>query len=99
MAKPPAGWKRSAANNTRPGRRARQCRPPTNPDYSSELDNLSRKAQVPPGTTKLHRLDENIGAVLVELTPDDLRDIDNAASKITVHGARYPEKLEQITGR
>ncbi|MGD0776695.1 MAG: aldo/keto reductase [Candidatus Solibacter sp.] len=52
-----------------------------------------------PGTTKLHRLDENIGAVSVELTPDDLRDIDNAASKITVQGARYPEKLERMTGR
>jgi len=52
-----------------------------------------------PGTTKLHRLDENIGAVSVELTPDDLRQIDSAASKITVQGARYPENLEQITGR
>jgi aryl-alcohol dehydrogenase-like predicted oxidoreductase len=52
-----------------------------------------------PGTTKLHRLDENIGAVAVKLTPDDLRDIESAASKITVHGARYPEKLEQMTGR
>ncbi|MEH2466105.1 aldo/keto reductase [Nostoc sp.] len=52
-----------------------------------------------PGTTKLHRLDENIGAVSVELTPDDLRDINDAASKITVQGARYPEKLEQMTGR
>jgi aryl-alcohol dehydrogenase-like predicted oxidoreductase len=52
-----------------------------------------------PGTTKLHRLDENIGAVAVELTPDDLRDIESAASKITVQGARYPEKLEQLTGR
>jgi aryl-alcohol dehydrogenase-like predicted oxidoreductase len=52
-----------------------------------------------PGTTKLHRLDENIGAVAVELTPDDLREIDSAASKITVQGARYPEKLEQMTGR
>jgi len=52
-----------------------------------------------PGTTKLHRLDENIGAVSVELTPADLRDIDDAASKITVQGARYPEKLEQMTGR
>jgi aryl-alcohol dehydrogenase-like predicted oxidoreductase len=51
-----------------------------------------------PGTTKLHRLDENIGAVAIELTPDDLRDIDIAASKITVYGARYPEKLEQMTG-
>ena len=52
-----------------------------------------------PGTTKLHRLDENIGAVSVELTPDDLRGINDAASKITVQGARYPEKLEQMTGR
>jgi aryl-alcohol dehydrogenase-like predicted oxidoreductase len=52
-----------------------------------------------PGTTKLHRLDENIGAVAVKLTPDDLREIDSAASKIEVQGARYPEKLEQMTGR
>jgi aryl-alcohol dehydrogenase-like predicted oxidoreductase len=52
-----------------------------------------------PGTTKLHRLDENIGAVAVELTADDLRDIESAASKITIQGARYPEKLEQMTGR
>jgi len=52
-----------------------------------------------PGTTKLHRLDENIGAISVELTSDDLRDIDDAASKITVQGDRYPEKLEQMTGR
>ena len=52
-----------------------------------------------PGTTKLHRLDENIGATTVELTSDDLREIDGAASKITVQGARYPENLEQLTGR
>ena len=52
-----------------------------------------------PGTTKLHRLDENLGAVAVELTIDDLREIDSAASKITVQGARYPEELEQMTGR
>jgi aryl-alcohol dehydrogenase-like predicted oxidoreductase len=52
-----------------------------------------------PGTTKLHRLEENIGAVSVELTADDLRDIDDAAAEITVQGARYPEKLEQMTGR
>jgi aryl-alcohol dehydrogenase-like predicted oxidoreductase len=52
-----------------------------------------------PGTTKLHRLEENIVAVAVELTPDDLREIDSAAAKITVHGARYPERLEQMTGR
>ena len=52
-----------------------------------------------PGTTKLARLEENIGAVAVELSPDDLRDIEDAAAKITVEGARYPEKLEQMTGR
>jgi aryl-alcohol dehydrogenase-like predicted oxidoreductase len=52
-----------------------------------------------PGTTKLHRLDENIGAVSVELTSGDLGDIENAASKIAVQGARYPEKLERMTGR
>jgi aryl-alcohol dehydrogenase-like predicted oxidoreductase len=52
-----------------------------------------------PGTTKLHRLDENIGATSVELTPDDLREIDNTAARITVQGDRYPEKLEQLTGR
>jgi aryl-alcohol dehydrogenase-like predicted oxidoreductase len=52
-----------------------------------------------PGTTKLHRLDENIGAVSLELTSDDLREVESAASKITVQGARYPEKLEKLTGR
>jgi len=52
-----------------------------------------------PGTTKLSRLDENLGAAAVELTADDLRDIDSAASKIKVQGARYPEKMEQMTGR
>lgn len=50
-----------------------------------------------PGTTKLARLDENMGAVSVELTPDDLREIDSAASKITIQGTRYPEKLEKMT--
>jgi aryl-alcohol dehydrogenase-like predicted oxidoreductase len=52
-----------------------------------------------PGTTKLHRLKENIGAVEVELTPDDLREIDNAAAQITVQGARYPENLQRMVGR
>jgi aryl-alcohol dehydrogenase-like predicted oxidoreductase len=52
-----------------------------------------------PGTTKLHRLEENIGAVAVELTPDDLRAIDSSVSQIKVQGARYPEHLEQMTGR
>lgn len=52
-----------------------------------------------PGTTKLPRLEENIGAVAVELAADDLREIDTAAARIAVCGARYPEKLEQLTGR
>src|SRR5215510_5341558 len=52
-----------------------------------------------PGTTKLHRLDENIGAAAIELTPDDLRQIESAASAITVRGARYPEHMERMTGR
>ena len=50
-----------------------------------------------PGTTKLSRLEENIGAVSVELTPADLRDLNDAASKILVKGDRYPEKLEKMT--
>jgi aryl-alcohol dehydrogenase-like predicted oxidoreductase len=52
-----------------------------------------------PGTTRLHRLDENIGAVAIELTADDLREIDSGAAEIKVQGARYPEKLEQMSGR
>jgi aryl-alcohol dehydrogenase-like predicted oxidoreductase len=52
-----------------------------------------------PGTTKLHRLEENIGAAAIELTSDDLREIETAASQIKVEGARYPEKLERLTGR
>ena len=52
-----------------------------------------------PGTTKLHRLQENIGAAAIELTPDDLREIESAAAEITVQGARYPEQLEKLTGR
>jgi len=51
-----------------------------------------------PGTTKLHRLEENTGAVEIELTPDDLLQIESAASQITVQGARYPEALERSTG-
>ena len=52
-----------------------------------------------PGTTKQHRLEENIGAAALELTPDDLREIESAASKITVQGARYPEELQKLVGR
>ena len=52
-----------------------------------------------PGTTRLARVEENIGATAIELTPDDLREIDSAASKIAVQGARYPEELERQTGR
>jgi len=52
-----------------------------------------------PGTTKLHRLEENIGAAAVELTPEDLRQLETAASKISVQGARYPEELQKLVGR
>jgi aryl-alcohol dehydrogenase-like predicted oxidoreductase len=52
-----------------------------------------------PGTTKLHRLEENLGAAEIHLTAEDLREIDAAASGITIEGARYPEKLEKMTGR
>ena len=52
-----------------------------------------------PGTTKLHRLEENLGAAAIELTADDLREIDGAAAQITVHGARYPEHLQRMVGR
>ena len=52
-----------------------------------------------PGTTKLHRLEENIGAAAVALTSEDLRDIENAGSKIAVHGARYPEHIERMSNR
>ncbi|MGP0092139.1 MAG: aldo/keto reductase [Xanthobacteraceae bacterium] len=52
-----------------------------------------------PGTTKLARLEENSDAAAIKLTADDLREIENAATKITVQGARYPEKLERLTGR
>jgi aryl-alcohol dehydrogenase-like predicted oxidoreductase len=52
-----------------------------------------------PGTTKIPRLEENLQAAAIELTPQDVRDIDSAAAKITVQGARYPEHIEQMTGR
>ena len=52
-----------------------------------------------PGTTKLHRLEENIGAVDVKLSPEDLRELETAASKIAVQGARYPEELQKMVGR
>jgi aryl-alcohol dehydrogenase-like predicted oxidoreductase len=62
---------------------------------------LARKPWIVPipGTTKAGRLEENIGAVSVELTPEDRRDIESAASQITVQGARYPDYLERMTGR
>ena len=52
-----------------------------------------------PGTTKLHRLEENIGAENVQLSPNDLRELDIATSKISVQGARYPEELQKLVGR
>jgi aryl-alcohol dehydrogenase-like predicted oxidoreductase len=61
---------------------------------------LAQKPWIVPisGTTKLNRLEENIGAVAIELTPEDLREIDSAAAKIAIQGARYPQELEQRTG-
>jgi aryl-alcohol dehydrogenase-like predicted oxidoreductase len=52
-----------------------------------------------PGTTNLHRLGENIGALYVELSAGDLRALENAASAISVHGARYPEEMQKMVGR
>jgi aryl-alcohol dehydrogenase-like predicted oxidoreductase len=52
-----------------------------------------------PGTTRRHRLPENLGAAAIQLTEDDLREIDRAASQSEVHGARYPEHLQQMVGR
>ena len=52
-----------------------------------------------PGTTKLHRLEENLGAASVELTPDDLRRINDAASKVAVQGERYPEIAQRMINR
>jgi aryl-alcohol dehydrogenase-like predicted oxidoreductase len=52
-----------------------------------------------PGTRRLERLEENIGAADVELTPDDLRELESAASQVSIEGARYPEHLEQMTYR
>ena len=51
-----------------------------------------------PGTTKLHRLEENLGAASLELSADDLREIEEASSRITILGARYPEAVEKMTG-
>jgi aryl-alcohol dehydrogenase-like predicted oxidoreductase len=52
-----------------------------------------------PGTTRLHRLEENLGAASIELTADDLQEIDRAASQIHIQGDRYPESRDQLTGR
>jgi aryl-alcohol dehydrogenase-like predicted oxidoreductase len=52
-----------------------------------------------PGTTKRHRLEENLGAAVIQLTTEDLREIDGAASRIAVHGDRYPEQLQKLVGR
>jgi aryl-alcohol dehydrogenase-like predicted oxidoreductase len=52
-----------------------------------------------PGTTKRHRLEENLGGAAIDLTAEDLGEIDRAASQIEVHGARYPEQLQKMVGR
>jgi aryl-alcohol dehydrogenase-like predicted oxidoreductase len=61
---------------------------------------LARKPWIVPipGTTKLHRLEENIGAASVELSPEDLRELETAASKVAVQGARYTEALQKMVG-
>jgi hypothetical protein len=64
----------------------------TSPSGQRRLDRGQHRGVSP------HRLEENLGAASVELTPDDLRDIESAAARITVHGARYPERLERMTG-
>ena len=71
------------------------------PLRSHSVGMLAKKPWVVPipGTTKLERLEENIGAVAIKLTPDDLRELDAATAKITVQGARYPEELERMTYR
>jgi len=63
------------------------------PNHSSQIFSFC------PGTTKLHRLRENVGAVSVQLSPEDLRELESAASKIPVQGARYPEHLQKLVGR
>ncbi len=62
---------------------------------------LAQKAWIVPipGTTKLHRLEENIGSVSVELSEEDIREIETASSQINIQGARYPEKLLNMTGK
>ncbi len=85
------------------GRSARQDRGTEEGDTCSDRARLAACAEAvdrsDPGTTKLHRLEENIGAVAVELTPDDLREIDSAASKIPVQGARLPGGALRMTAR
>jgi hypothetical protein len=83
--------------------RLRPLQSPGQGFLSGKIDETTTFARKPwivpiPGTTKLHRLEENIGAASVELTRDDLRDIDRAASTIKIEGARYPEALERRTG-
>ena len=87
-----------------PGRRARRNRRARRRRRRAQIALAWLLAQKPwivpiPGTTKLHRLEENVGAATVELTHDDLREIESAVSRITVQGARYPEQLQQLVGR
>lgn len=68
------------------------------PDKTPSARGILRRDPIP-GTRRSERPDENLGAAAIELTPDDLREIEGAASKITVQGARYPEEVERMTGR
>ena len=93
-----AALARGAAAQNEPNRLSPM--PPDEPPALALAWLLSRKPWIVPipGTTKLPRLEENIAAVSVDLSPADLREIDTAASKIKVEGARYPDRLEKMTG-
>jgi diketogulonate reductase-like aldo/keto reductase len=82
-------------------RREQQVAPREEHQRASDLLEEARKSWIVPipGITKLHRLEENLGAASIELMPDDLREIDSAASRITVQGDRYPKHLERMSGR
>ena len=95
---------RGAQGQSGAGRRARRDRSAASRSHRRRSRSAWLLAQKPwivpiPGTTKRHRLEENVGAAAVELTKEDLREIDEASSRISVQGARYPEQLQRLAGR
>jgi len=107
MARPSIGWNTSAMTNIRLNRsplidllaRIASGKQATTAQIALPWLLAQKPWIVPiPGTTKLHRLEENIGAASVELTAEDLREIGAAASAISIEGARYPGRLEKMTG-